>query len=213
MYPALHTQAVNVEVESTAQFVHSKALLLLLYLPDAHTVHPVAPRTTASVPTPQVTQDAFPAVLLYFPVVQSVHIVAPVTAESEPTAQTVHGVFACKVLYVPIEHLVHVPALSAPKPAVQVQLVRAMLDCGAFEFAGHGVHELAPVAAPYVSGAQFVHTVPEVINRNFPGTHNVQTLTPACEYLPLAQAVHDALAGISVYVPAPHAMHGPPFNP
>lgn len=59
--------------ELAAQVVHSTLLTLLLYFPTAHAVHALAPTPTASVPTPQLAHDAFPAALLNFPVMHNAH--------------------------------------------------------------------------------------------------------------------------------------------
>ena len=82
VYPAIHTQAVPVELESAGQFVHIKSLTSLLYFPAAHAVHVLAPSSKECVPTPQLAHDAVPAVLLNFPVMHGVHALEPATVAS-----------------------------------------------------------------------------------------------------------------------------------
>jgi hypothetical protein len=110
-------------------------------------------------------------------------------------------------LNVPVTHSVHVPAFSDPKPALQVQATSAVLYVSEFEFAGHAIHELTPVATPYVPTMQLVQTVPAMMFWNFPAGHTVQELSPTCEYTPTPQDSHAAGPVAFLYVPAAHCVH------
>jgi hypothetical protein len=104
-------------------------------------------------------------------------------AEYVPAPQLMHATLPLVFLKVPAAHGEQVPPFGPVYPALQVHAVTAELVLGEFVFTGHTKQADATVAP----------TVPE--------------------YFPAKQPVHDALPLKSLYVPAPHASHGPPFGP
>ena len=118
-----------------------------------------------------------------------------------------HTAFPVMSLNVPVAHFVHSPAFSDQKPALQVQAAGSVLYVGEIVFAGHGIHELAPVATPYVPTTQVVHTVPASMFWNFPAGHTVQVILPTGEYSPNPQDTHATDPATFLYVPAAHCIH------
>jgi hypothetical protein len=104
-------------------------------------------------------------------------------AEYVPAPQLMHATLPLVFLKVPAAHGEQVPPFGPVYPALQVHAVTAELVLGEFVFTGH-TKQLDETVAP---------TVPE--------------------YFPAKQPVHDPLPLKSLYVPAPHGSHGPPFGP
>jgi hypothetical protein len=103
--------------------------------------------------------------------------------EYVPASQLMHATLPLVFLNVPAAHGEQAPPFGPVYPALQAHAVTAELVLGEFVFTGHTKQVDATVAP----------TVPE--------------------YFPAKQPVHDPLPLKSLYVPAPHASHGPPFGP
>jgi len=105
--------------------------------------------------------------------------VAPVVVKYVPAAQSAHAALPVAVLYLPAMHEVHVPPSAPVKPTLHVQAVRATLEIGELEPAGHPRQVVATVA-------------PTVV-----------------EYVAAPQSLHAALPVAILYLPATQAAHGP----
>ena len=64
------------------------------------------------------------------------------------------------LLYLPAPHAVHVPPSGPRQPALQVQLLKAMLCSGELEFAGQLLQLTAPDTFLYLPGPHAVHVPP-----------------------------------------------------
>jgi hypothetical protein len=81
------------------------------------------------------------------------------------------------------------------------------------EFAGHSEQTAAPVALEYFATPQFVHAE-LLVAADVPAPHISQVDAPAVlENVPATQAAHDAFPVATLYVPARHCVHRPPFAP
>jgi hypothetical protein len=87
------------------------------------------------------------------------------------------------VLYFPAAHAAHGPTFGPVDPALQVQLVKAALPSGEVEFDGQALH------------VEFAEA------------------PTAVEYVPPKQFVQAAVPVNTLYFPAAHAAHEPPFAP
>ena len=85
--------------------------------------------------------------------------------------------------YEPVAQAVHVPEEMSMKPTLHVQEVTTVLGLGELELAGHA-RQVDSSVAPAVA-----------------------------EYLSAAQSVQTALPVVVLYLPATHAVHGPPLGP
>ena len=106
--------------------------------------------------------DTCPSFVEYFPVPQSEQVAVPVNA-----------------LYFPATHAAHRPPFGPVDPALQVQLVKAVLPTSELEFDGQTLH------------VEFAEA------------------PTAVEYVPAPQSVHRAVPVNALYLPATHAIHGP----
>ena len=66
--------------------------------------------------------------------------------EKVPAAQSLHAALPVATLYLPATHWEHGPPLLPVAPALQEQLVEAVLAAGEFECVGHAEHVLTDVA-------------------------------------------------------------------
>ena len=103
--------------------------------------------------------------------------------EYVPASQLMHATLPLALLYVPASQGEQSPPFGPVYPALQAHAVTAELVLGEFVFTGHTKQADATVAP----------TIPE--------------------YFPVEQPVHDPLPLKSLYVPTPHAAHGPPLGP
>jgi hypothetical protein len=87
-------------------------------------------------------------------------------------------------LYFPAAHAVQEPPFAPVDPALQVQLVEAVLPAGELEFDGQPRHIPEVAVAPTLA-----------------------------EYLPAAQSEQVAFPVNALYFPATHTAHGPPSGP
>ena len=170
-----------VEYVPAAQSVHVALPVAGLYLPATHNTHtppsgPVKP--TLHVQAARTALEIGELELVGHPI-QVVATVAPTVVEYVPAAQSEHAALPVAVLYLPVMHEVHVPPSGPVKPTLQVQAVRATLEIGELELAGHPRQVVATVA-------------PTVV-----------------EYVPAAQSEHAALPVSFLYLPATHAVHEP----
>jgi hypothetical protein len=108
---------------------------------------------------------------------------APTAVEYVPAAQSEQAAFPVNTLYFPATHAVHGAPTGPVDPALQVQSVKSALPAGELEFDGQTLH-VELVEAPTV-----------------------------VEYVPATQSEQVAVAVDSLYFPATHAVHGPPFVP
>ena len=111
------------------------------------------------------------------------HRTAPVAAEYVPAPQSVHSADPVDSLYFPATHAAHGSPTGPVDPALQVQFVKAPLPAGELEFDGQALH-VELVEAP-----------------------------TAVEYVPASQSEQVAVPVNTLYFPATHAAHWPPFDP
>jgi len=97
--------------------------------------------------------------------------------------QLVHTAFPEPIAYLPATHKKQGPALGPAEPALQRQSTASSLASGAFEFGAHCWHVVLLVAFTVV------------------------------EYSPSKHETQLSFPGKTLYFPALHAMHGPPFAP
>jgi hypothetical protein len=167
---------------------------------DRHVVATVAPTDAEYRPYAQLLQKKFPVSILNLPATQAVHarpsgLVYPTLhvqaagaelaiGELEFTGQSVHTALPVAILYFPATQALHGPDPSGPKkPTLHTQAVRATLEIGELELAGHPIQVVAIVA-------------PTVV-----------------ENVPAEQSVQTALPVAILYLPATHAVHTPPSGP
>jgi hypothetical protein len=77
------------------------------------------------------------------------HRTAPIAEEYFPAPQLVHAADPVNDLYFPVTHATHGPPSGPVDPALQVQLVKAVLPGGELEFDGQSLHVMlaeAPTA-------------------------------------------------------------------
>jgi hypothetical protein len=104
-----------------------------------------------------------PTAVEYVPIPQSVHDASadpPVSARYLPAPQAVHAADPVDALYFPATHAVQAPPAGPLHPALQVQLVKAVLPAGEMVFDGQAMHvefAEAPTAVEYVPVPQSVH--------------------------------------------------------
>jgi hypothetical protein len=111
------------------------------------------------------------------------HALTPLALEYLPTPQLVQAALPLAFLNVPTAHGEHAPPSGPVDPALQVQAARAELKLGELESPGHA-RQVDAAVAPAVA-----------------------------EYVPTPQLEQAALPPPSLYVPAPHGVHAPPFRP
>ena len=176
----------------------------------------VAPTVTEYVPVPQSVHATLPALALYFPATQPEH--TPPSGPVNPALQ----VQAVTVTLPDGElelsgHTEHVPEVLAPITSEYVpvpQSVHATLPLLVLYFpATHPVH--TPPFGPDDPALQ-VHTVLDAAELELAG-HAIQvdeTVAPTVtEYVPLEQSKQAVDPLTSLYLPATHAVHVPPFAP
>ncbi len=133
--------------------------------------------------TLHVELDEAPNSVEYVPAPQLIHRTAPVASEYFPDPQSVHTTDPLDTLHVPAAHAVHGAPTGPVDPALQVQSVKAALPAGELEYDGQTLH---------------VELVEDPI---------------VVEYVPATQSEQVAVPVDSLYFPATHAVHGPPFVP
>jgi hypothetical protein len=106
-----------------------------------------------------------------------------VLGELEAVGHVVHAPVPVVSLYVPATHAVHMPPFGPEKPVLQVHADGSELEIGELESAGHARQVNTLVAAT------------------------------AVEYVFPPQVLHTAVPVTVLYVPATHAVHGPPIGP
>ncbi len=201
--------------------------------PPVHSMHVFsvkAPTCLENLPTSQVVHEEDPCVSLYLPASHSTHDEPPDVIEYVPAPQSLHRADPVDVLYAPAVHAVHSPPSSPDDPALQVQVLKAVLPGGELEFDGQAMHvELAeaPGAVEYVPAPQSEQVADPVNALYFPATHAEQVppsgpLQPVLQVqlvkaaLPTGelefdgQAMHFELVEEPTaveYVPAPQSEH------
>ena len=153
------------------------------YVPIPQSVHDASadpPVSTRYLPAPHAVHDASadpPDSTRYLPEPQAVHdasTVPPVSARYLPAPQAVHAADPVDALYFPATHAVHAPPAGPLHPALQVQLVKAVLPAGEMVFDGQAMHvefTEAPTAVEYVPIPQSVQLADPVDVLYLPGAH------------------------------------------
>ena len=166
-------------------------------LPAGHSVHVDEPSLPPNLPAGHVMHSdsaTAPAAAPYLPIRQVVHVAAPGASLNFPASHCKQGPSPVADLYLPATHAVHVPPSGPDEPALQVQLVKAALPAGEFEFDGQGLHV-------------------ELDNEYLPAEHAMQSdrasLLSVSRYLPdgqLRQVVTDDEPLMNENLPAAHAI-------
>ncbi len=167
------------------QLVHSALPLAILYVPATHAEHvpPFGPEYPALQAHAVTSELELGAFAFTGHTTQVVAVVAPVVLEYVPIPQLTHASAPLATLYVPATHGEHGPPPGPAYPALHTHAARDELMLVDVVSAGQPKHVDAIVAPVDV------------------------------EYVPAPQLVHAALPLVSLYVPAPHAAHGPPSGP
>ncbi len=121
---------------------------------------------------------------------------APTVVEYFPAPHNVHAADPAAGLYVPATQAVHGPPLGPVYAALHTQSVTSSLKIGDEESDGH-ITQWVRSADEYVAAGQSRH---------------VETLSAptVVEYFPAPHKVHATDPAAGLYVPATHAVHGPP---
>ena len=80
--------------------------------------------------------------------------------ELESAGQLLQLALRAQPLYLPATHAVHEPPSAPDHPALQVQLLKAVLCAGELEFAGQLMHLSAPAELLYFPATHAVHALP-----------------------------------------------------
>ena len=80
--------------------------------------------------------------------------------EEEPAGQSSQLPDPAALLYLPATHGLHVPPFAPDQPALQVQLLKAVLCSGELEFAGQLLQLSAPNTFLYLPSPHGAHVVP-----------------------------------------------------
>jgi hypothetical protein len=167
------------------QLVHAALPLAILYVPATHAEHvpPFGPEYPALQAHAVTSELELGAFAFTGHTTQVVAVVAPVVLEYVPAPQLAHASVPLAILYVPATHGEHGPPPGPAYPALHTHAASDELMLVDVVSAGQPKHVDAIVAPVDV------------------------------EYVPAPQLVHAALPLVCLYVPAPHAAHGPPSGP
>ena len=117
-------------------------------------------------------------------------------------------------------------------PALQVQLVKAVLPAGEVEFVGQSLHKADPADALYLPATHAAHGPPsgpvdpalqvQFVKATLPAGElefdgqavhvELDDDPTAVEYVPAPQSVQEAVPVNALYFPATHAVHGSPSS-
>ena len=139
--------------------------------------------------------------------------VAATAVEYFPSPHEVHADAPGKCWYFPASHAVHVPPAGPHQPALQVQLLKAVLCSGELEPSGQPLQMLGPDTFLYLPAPHFVHDNPLAPDQPALQVQFVMLMLALGESEFVGQSLQLPAPAVSFHFPATHAVHAPPSGP
>ena len=212
---ALHVELAEaptaVEYAPVPQSVHRADPVDTLYFPATHAVQ--VPPSGPEKPALQLqTLDVLLPAGESESAIHARHADAPASAEYVPSLHSLQSVEPLSLLYLPAPHAVHAPPSCPHQPALQAQLLKAVLCAPELDSAGQ-LLQLASPAALYLPATHAAHAPPFIPEKPALHLQAPDVLLPAGEFEFAAHWLQFADPLSFLYFPAKHNAQGPPSGP